>query len=278
MERIPLFRKLLIEIHSDCNRRCFFCSRTWDNTGRRLLADGTRVVRSMPTEHVLRIMDEAAGMGFRGAVGFHQWNEPFMDPRLIELAWEARKRGLAPYVHTNGDLLRKNHPLCRQAAEVFGEVTVGLYDATSALSRATEKTFWRQRLRGTKVRFSLMKNVFPRAIAPYDERMCRKQRAYPSSPCHEPELRLVIHYNGNMSLCCEDLWEEFGLGNAFETSVHDLWHSEAHTRILQDLRAGRRANYRLCSRCPHPHRPWRQALGTAVRALLGRRAGVVSPP
>src|SRR4030042_182050 len=104
---LPMFKKLIIELQSNCNRDCFFCSRRWDKSGKRLGPDGKRIIRSMPTESALRILDQASSMGFRGYTTFHLFSEPFLDKRIIEMAREAEKRGLRPYEHTNGDVL--NH-------------------------------------------------------------------------------------------------------------------------------------------------------------------------
>lgn len=48
------------------------------------------------------------------------------------MAREAKRRGMRPYVHTNGDVLRQDEALCADDAEIFEYIVVGLYDYTTA--------------------------------------------------------------------------------------------------------------------------------------------------
>jgi radical SAM protein with 4Fe4S-binding SPASM domain len=239
-------------LQSNCNRSCFFCNRPWDDSGKRIDANGDHVLRSMPTEHALRIMREAVALGFRGKIAFHHMSEPFLDPRIIEMAWAAKRMGLRPYEHTNGDVLRRDDELCRAAIGVFDYIVVGLYDYETESERDAEIAFWRDRLRGTDVRFSLGEQVFPRNLTPMDARMFREKQPFPGGVCRRPLDRLLVHYDGNIALCCEDMKDDFDLGNAFERSVEELWYSERHVGIVRDLEQGRREQFKLCAGCPIP--------------------------
>jgi radical SAM protein with 4Fe4S-binding SPASM domain len=267
---IPLFGRLLLELQSNCNRSCFFCNRPWDDSGKRLAAEGHHVLKAMPTAQALRILDETAALGFRGRVAFHHMSEPFLDPRIIDMAHEARKRGMHPYEHTNGDVLRRNDALCKAAAAVFEYIVVGLYDHQNAAERDAEIRFWQSRLNGTEVRFSAVDEVFPRGLTPFTERMFRPKQKFPGGVCRRPLMRLIVHYDGNIALCCEDMKDQFGLGNAFETPVRELWYSERHVTIIRDLERGRRDLYGPCTNCPIPpstrHSLPDRLLGQARRA------------
>jgi len=254
---IPLFRELIVELNSDCNRDCFFCPRHSDNTGHRKF-HGKKIVQFMPTELVQKILGEAKEMGFKGYVTFHHFSEPFLDPRLIEFAKLAKLYGMHPFEHTNGDLLRKNDELCEQVKETFAHIVVGLYDHCSEEEREEQKKFWLERLAGMKVLFSCVDDVFVRSH--YTEKNLdgfqSKKGIRPSKPkwpngkCSNPGLKMLIHYTGKMALCCEDMCEEFDLGSAHDTSIWDLWYSEKHVKIYQNLQEGKRHMYPLCSQCP----------------------------
>jgi radical SAM protein with 4Fe4S-binding SPASM domain len=251
-QQIPLFHRIIIELQSNCNRECFFCNRTFDVSGKRLDENGGKIIKQMPTENALRIMDEAVALGFKGRVAFHHMSEPFLDNRIIDMAHEARKRGLRPYEHTNGDVLRNNKALCREAAKVFEYIKVGLYDYKNETELNEEKSFWREALKGTDVRFSPGAMVFPRRMTPEDERMFRAKHNYPEAPCVRPLLRMIIHYDGNVGLCCEDMTDAFDLGNAFGQPIGDICYSEKHVAIIKDLQQGRREKYEACKNCPLP--------------------------
>lgn len=260
-KRLPLFERLQVESQSNCNRSCWFCPRTYDRSGRYLSQDGDPVLRQMPTETILDLLDQARDLGFRGRVGFHHYSEPLLDRRNIHLAWAARDRGMEPYLHTNGDALRKSDRLCSQVLEVYRIIVVGLYDYRSNEELEEAKDYWRQRLAGVDPDFSPIGTQgvrsghsigVPRAMVPSDDRMAVPDLTFLNGPCHRPLIRLVIQYDGQMCNCCEDLHGAFCLGNILESSIEELWWSERHVRIVEDLVRGRRERYRLCRSCPMP--------------------------
>ncbi|MBF0232551.1 MAG: SPASM domain-containing protein, partial [Desulfamplus sp.] len=276
---IFLFHRLLLELQSNCNRECFFCNRVGDLSGKRIGPDGKKNVRFMPTENALDIMNQAKEIGFNGLISFHHMSEPFLDPRIIDMAWEAKKRGMIPYEHTNGDMLKDNDSLCKAASEVFKYIVIGLYDYQNDKELSDAKQFWQHKLHGTQVRFSLAGQVFPRTFAPFDTRMFRDKKTYPHGVCQMPLFRLIIHYDGNVALCCEDMMSAFELGNAFQTPIRDIWYSKKHVQIIQDLAKGDRTKYPLCSVCPIPPSPSfiQRLIGKVVRAGKKVRNRVLQP-
>ena len=74
--------------------------------GKRKFSDGKSVRGSMPTEKVMILFDELESLGLKEYITFHHLSEAFLDKRLIEIAKEAKHRGMRPYVHTNGDVLK----------------------------------------------------------------------------------------------------------------------------------------------------------------------------
>ncbi len=256
---IPLFERLEIESQANCNRSCWFCPRTHDRSGIYLDGQGQAIHARMPTAKILDVLDQAVALGFRNLVSFYFYSESLLDKRCLLLAREARARGLKPYLHTNGDVLRQNENLCGEIRNLYAFVVVGLYDYQNADELAAEKRYWEDRLPGTDLRFSTIGEqgrrsgdsmVIPRALVPTDERMSIPDLVYRNAPCHRPLLRMIIRYDGEMCNCCEDMRGAFGLGNVHRQSVRELWYSERHVQIITDLIAGRRETYRLCARCP----------------------------
>jgi len=256
-----LFERLQIESQSNCNRSCWFCPRTYDRSGKYLDAAGNAVVRQMPTAKILGLLDEAAAMGFRGMVGFHHYSEPLLDPRNPELARQARKRGMVPYLHTNGDVLRRSDRVRDQVREVYALIVVGLYDYRTDAELDAEKRFWRDRLAGANLEFSPIglsdgrsthSIGVPRAHVPPDRRMTLPDLTFDNAPCHRPLVRMLIQYDGEVCLCCEDTTGAFDLGNVHHRALRDIWLSDRHAGIIEDLVAGRRDRYALCRSCPMP--------------------------
>jgi MoaA/NifB/PqqE/SkfB family radical SAM enzyme len=277
---IPLFERLIVESQANCNRSCWFCPRTYDRSGKYLDPQGSAVQHRLATATILDVLDQARALGFAGRVGFHHYSEPLLDDRNIPLAWEARKRGMAPYLHTNGDLLRRSDELCREVERVYEHVVVGLYDYDTADELEAAKVEWRLRLGGVRLDFSPIGRsgaqrapslAAPRALVPFDSRMAFPDFVFVNGPCHRPLVRMIVQHDGEMAHCCEDLSGAFGLGNIHHDSLESLWYSERHVCIVRDLVAGRRADYALCRVCPQTPTAGRS---DGVRVLMQPRAGV----
>jgi radical SAM protein with 4Fe4S-binding SPASM domain len=248
--KFPLFQKLLIELQSNCNRNCFFCNRPGDTSGKRF-KNKKRVIQKMPSTEVVSLLVQAYNLGFRGHVAFHHMSEAFLDDRIIQFAKFAKILDMHPYAHSNGDRLKKDKLLCREAAKVFEYMVIGLYDYKNKKERREQEEFWKNRLKWTKVKFSYVGKTYPRAYTKE-----AKKITYPNSVCSRPFVRLIVHYDGGVALCCEDMEEKFKLGNAFETSIKDIWFSEKHVKIVKNLNIGGRQLYPLCKSCPiKPNRP-----------------------
>jgi len=257
----PLFERLQIESQSNCNRACWFCPRTYDRTGKYLDAAGKPVLRQMPTAKILGLLDEAQALGFRGLVGFHHYSEPLLDPRNTLLAQEAKRRGMVPYLHTNGDVLRRDEDLCEAVRSIYAFIVVGLYDYRTNDELEAAKQFWHERLAGANLEFSPIglsggrsshSIGVPRALVPPDRRMTLPDLTFRNAPCHRPLIRMLVQHDGQVCLCCEDTSGAFGLGNVNDRPLADIWFSDHHARIIQDLQAGRRDQYALCRTCPMP--------------------------
>jgi radical SAM protein with 4Fe4S-binding SPASM domain len=259
MTSIPLFERIDIETQSNCNRSCWFCPRTYDRSGAYFSQDGRPFIAEMPTEMILSILDQAEATGFRGNVSFLFYSEPLLDERTIMLAHEAARRGMKPYLHTNGDLLKHDDSLCRLVRDAYEYIVVGLYDYQTSTELEEVKHFWMKRLAGADLRFVTICPLgsraarsmgIPRALVPTDKRMAIPDLLYINGPCRRPLIRMIIRYDGKMCFCCEDVHSDFDLGSVYEHSLEELWYSARHVQLITDLIEGRREKYELCAHCP----------------------------
>jgi radical SAM protein with 4Fe4S-binding SPASM domain len=213
----------------------------------------------MPTEKILDLLDQVQAMGFTGAVGFHHFSEPLLDKRNTMLAREAKKRGMKPDLHTNGDVLKLDNALAAEVQLAYDYVVIGVYDYQTNEELEETKRYWPKRLSQVDIRFSCIgiagtRSVYsvgvPKALVPSDSRMVIPDLTYANAPCHRPLIRMIIQHDGEVCHCCEDTAGLFKLGNVYENSVEELWFSEHHQQIIADLLAGARDKYHLCRNCP----------------------------
>ncbi len=168
----------------------------------------------------------------------------------MPIAREAKRRGMRPYVHTHGDVLKNDEALCREAAEVFEYIVVGLYDYTTEEERDAEKAFWKRRLQGTEVLFSLVEKAYVRTHSSDNDKMRRlKWRSNPTGLCAQPRSYLLIHYDGDACCCCEDMYGELLEHNVFAMSFREIWYSERYLEVIRTLRVGDRNGFGLCAKC-----------------------------
>ena len=67
-------------------------------------------------------------------------------------------------------------------------------------------------------------------------------------PCADLWKKMVIHWNGDISICCFDFENKIFLGNCKETSFVDIWNNEIISKQRIDQREGV-YDERLCRYC-----------------------------
>jgi len=204
----------------------------------------------MASEKVYSILNELSNLGYSGRITFHRLSESLLDPRYLDFVKYTKNKGMKVEDHTNGDVLMNNKTLCKQLDGLVDTFVVGLYDYKSKSEREELKRFWINKFQKTNIRFS----------TPIEEPVIRQNSGiYPGAekdkkilglPCTRRLSGLLIRYDGGVQLCCEDDACGFNLGNVFEQSIEEIWWSDRHIQIVNDLKKpGSRHNYELCSQC-----------------------------
>jgi len=240
---------LEMDIHSFCNRDWEWCPRYFDRSGVRKDNTGEKIRKSMPTEKVYNIIDQANALGYKGIVKLHRLSEGLLDYRYIKFAEYIKEKGMKLSEDTNGDILRNNPELCSKLDGLASELRIGLYDYRDEYSKQKEMEYWQKKFLKSLVRFSL----------PLEECFIRKNTKYCydakyekilDEPCFQPYIYFLIRYDGMVSLCCEDDQCNFELGNVFKQSLEEIWWSRKHIHIAKTLfKPGGRYCFKLCSKC-----------------------------
>ncbi|MBA7593124.1 hypothetical protein ES703_00041 [subsurface metagenome] len=236
----------LLETQSYCNLGCPNCLRNTEPAQSRF-KDGQPIREEMPTEKVHDLIDQASKLGYRGTIQFQYYSEPTCDPRLVSFVKYAKGKGMRTEIATNGTLLTGE--LCRQLDGVLDKIVIGI-------ANRKPRGYWLAKFRRTRQVLVFLNRPVAWAVTHFSPQKGRLQamvKKNVNAPCHIPCKYLIIQYDGEMSLCCDDLSHAWNLGNAFEKSLEELWWSEKHVEILKILSvAGGRLKYPYCRICPTP--------------------------
>lgn len=240
-----------LELQSLCNRDCIWCPRHLDHSGIRKDLRGTATIQYMPTEEVYSILDQVYELGFRGPIHFHSLSEPLLDKRYPAIAKHAHDQGFRIEENTNGDVLLKDVNLRHELDGIVSVFNVGIYDCKTADEEFHLMKQWEGLFEESRVTFSRMALGNPRIRQNsllYQQLI--KDPEILDRPCFSPKYQLLIRYDGEVALCCEDDTCELSLGNAFREKIEDIWWSQRHIDIALDLRTpGNRGKYPLCRSC-----------------------------
>jgi radical SAM protein with 4Fe4S-binding SPASM domain len=260
-DTIPMWKSVTLELNSLCNRDCWFCNRFNDRSGVRKGEDGHKINKTMPTWKIIQILEELVSLGYEGPVVFSGYSEPTLDGRLLQLAAAVRRFGFSPRLRTNGDLIRKHgQEYSDQLAEAFDEIVFGQYDYSNDEERCLDLLEIMYKLRKAKsidrsIKFRDGDYLVPefnideeKFISRYGCSRSDWNKEAIHMTCPEPLKRLVIRYDGDVSICC--VTDLHSIGNLFIRSIRDLWWSREHIRFVRDLmRKGRRKLYEPCREC-----------------------------
>ena len=70
-----------------------------------------------------------------------------------------------------------------------------------------------------------------------------------TTPCSDLWRRMFVWFDGRVNPCDVDYKSTLSVGNAFEETLHDIWHSEAYGRLRQHHLEQKRLKVSPCNRC-----------------------------
>lgn len=248
MKAIPMWRSrqaggcaLSVETQAYCNGLCPECPRNLDPTRSRWTEEGKPIKAQMPTNKVHDLINQAAELGWDGPIHFSHYSEPLVDKRFVDFCKYAKNKGLVPELYTNGSLLTKE--LIKQIDGLVPYVVMSF--RTPGNQQFWQSLFKKSRVRITKSFQVLIWNPRKKLLHEAIERVKDK-------PCVGPLFTAFrINYDGQMSMCYADFNNEFGLLNAFDHSLEELWWGDEHVNAVKEMsKPGARQNRALCRECP----------------------------
>jgi MoaA/NifB/PqqE/SkfB family radical SAM enzyme len=237
----PLFERISIECNSYCNRYCSFCTRTYDK----------RDKARMPTETIYKTLNELAEAKFQGLIAFHFYNEVFTDKRIFSLFKKCQDLGLKNYIVTNGDFLTVE--IVEKLSQYnIKEFTLSLYDSKD--NEDFEKRSNEQILKLKLNQYAWDLIILNGGVnftnrAGYVKHTEEKYKLPVKAACSKIVRKIDVRYDGAVVMCCLDYYGLHPIGNINDDNIIDIWYSDKKREQLNDLAAGKREKYKLCSGC-----------------------------
>jgi radical SAM protein with 4Fe4S-binding SPASM domain len=277
--RVPDSPRLIwIEPTNACNLQCIMCDRK---------AVASRKTGIMDFGLYTRIIDEAAEMG-ASEVAMGLGGEPLIHPRLPDMIKYARSKGLVVSFNTNANLLDEARSRTILASspdkivfsvdgacqETYEKIRVGgNFDTVAAnlkrfLALKKEMGLDKPRtvlqtiiMQGTEGEIGtvidtwhpLVDEVSVAAVAEYGNiggvSLIRRHRKSARIPCPLLWFSLSVQWNGDVTVCCNDMGGELVIGNVTRDSLKSLWQGEKLNGMRQILRRGQTGRIPRCDRC-----------------------------
>jgi MoaA/NifB/PqqE/SkfB family radical SAM enzyme len=240
----PLPQAVDIETLNKCNSTCAFCPVNRFVDPREMMRMSEPLFR--------KIIDDLAGLGFRGNLRLFANNEPFLDKRIFDFAELARARlpNAIIEIYTNGTALdiAKTERIVRS----LDRLTINNYAPRPVLHRNIGEIVdhidrRRPDLAG-KIRVNLRRlDEFISTRAGNAPNRAAIRVSY-RSRCAYPFFEMVVRPDGKLSLCCNDALGQETLGDLSVQSIREAW-ADQRRKTVQGLMLQGRDKLDICRHC-----------------------------
>jgi len=256
----PPLKKLEFETIGSCNRVCGTCLRQTTpytalptHANRFPIATKIGQGMKMSMDMIKDIVEQAKDISELKSIYLSHYNEPLLDDRFPEIARYIREQMPKMDIRacTNFDLMTED--LAKELDGVVSFFHVSLYYEDPVYSKRKKlveswfkKTTLNIHYKGHAEDYHMTTHFSPR-----EERLKAKIKAVQHNTCTRYNAHCIIAYDGTFLHCCEDYNGNFDLGNVKDTTILEMWESETHQGLVEDLKIkGGRRMYKHCIDCP----------------------------
>lgn len=188
------------------------------------------VRQSMPGQLVAKIVNQLLCLGYAEEFGFHTYNDPLCDCRLlsfIELIRDECDNRI--FIYTNGEYL--TDALVEELKSLRVNILVTTY---TGYSMAIAE-----------------RHGLGRCMPGFDDRLSiyGREESGCKEPCGAPYSQLIVDVDGNVNLCCFDWASSVKFGNLNTELLHDVLTLDTMTATAGELSRGIRTRHDICRRC-----------------------------
>lgn len=239
----PMFQFVEIETFNRCNGNCSFCPANKNVDKRK--------PQYMKEELFYKIIGELENMNYNGNLALFSNNEPFLDSRIIEFTKIAREKlpQAHIYLYCNGTLLtlKKFHEIINY----LDELVIDNYSDALELHenvKEIEKICKFDKRLNNKVEIYIRKEnevLSSRGNQAPNKKNNKTQKI----KCLLPFVQLIIRPDGKVSLCCNDVYGKYTLGDCSSERLQDIWYSDRYKKIREIMLQKGRRGIDLCRYC-----------------------------
>lgn len=234
--QLDIFRNILIETHSLCNRKCKYCPVKYY----------PRKEIQMPDAVFYGIIDQLAEKNYKGEIGFHFYDEPLLDKRLPQFIRYTYNKCPESYLYfaSNGDLLDiKTFRMLIN--EGLSHIIITQYDIEVRCNLRTLLNALNETEKKYLTVFKFGKYISNRGGSLKELQISEPRRL----KCIRPDFQMVVNAEGKVMLCCNDYFGQEIMGDVTEENIFSIWENSRFKNIRSELRRGNRKNIDICSKC-----------------------------
>jgi len=239
-----LFQYIEIETINRCNGICSFCSINKNVDPR---------PKAVMTQEMFEdIIGQLKELNYSGRLAIFSNNEPLLDERIIE--WNVYARNQLPnariHLFTNGTLLTLDK--FKALVQVLDELIINNYQQELKLIKPCQEI-----VKYCNQHPELIGKVTIVLRKPYEILNNRGGGAAPNRKiikeygkdrCVLPSKQMTVRPDGKISLCCNDTFGKYTLGDLSKERLIEIWNGDKFKTVRKALYKGRE-NWGECKYC-----------------------------
>ena len=244
VDEVPLFSFVELNINELCNRTCIFCPRhdpkEYPNQNLHMNLDLAELIANQLND-----------LGFDGVVNISGTGEATLTKHLVNIVKKFGDKNIHVEIVTNGDRLKPK--LIKKLYSVgLKQLVVSMYDGPEQVD------YFDSLFKDC----GIQKELYTLRDRWYDEQedygliytnragsLGTKLSSSEKRPCYYPHYALYIDWNGDVLLCCQDMYNRtIKFGNVKNTPIFDIWTDKKLMKYRKKLKEGDRSES-PCNNC-----------------------------
>lgn len=236
-------KSIEIETINRCNGKCSFCPVNIYNE--------KREYKIMEVALFKKIISDLSDINYNGELTLFSNNEPLMDKRIVDFHRYARNAlpRCSMHIFTNGKLLTKRIyiELIKYVDEFIIDNYSDDFSLNNNLREIVELCGMNEELRKKTTIVLRRENEYLTTRGGEAKNRTILSNVTKNS-CALPFQQMVIRPDGKVSLCCNDPYGTYTLGDLGRQTIMDVWYGEKYCEMRAKLKSGRES-FKKCSSC-----------------------------